>query len=212
MSTWLRTFLLSTFCVMFFVGVFADAQNRTVFGGIRVAWDYAYGANPRVAPLNIVVGNTATGAQTVTLSFGRVTLPDGISFMPLAVNAPATVGVGANAEMVTPSAVSCTTPDIYATCQFTATFANTHGLGDLVTSGTEGLQEAANQAHILGGLVLIDGAWKAAGGVAATLTNNKGWTNVKVIDGRGTTSGSAFSYKDTSGDNTAWVATSVSWY
>lgn len=212
MSTWLRTFLIAAFGVMFFIGTFADAQNRTQFAGIRVAYDYAYGANPAVAALNLVTGNSATGAQTVTLSFGRVTLPDGVSFMPLAVNAPVTVGVGANAEMVTPSAVSCTTPDIYATCQFTATFANTHGLGDLVTSGSLGLQEAVNQAHILGGLVIIEGRWKAAGGVAATLTTNKAWANVDVIDGRGTTSGSAFSYKATSGDNSAWVASSISWY
>ena len=116
MPTWTKNFLVAAFGIMYLIGLTADiplkAQNRTVFGGIRNAYAYAYGANPAVAPLNIVSGNAATGAQTVTLSFGRVTLPDGVSFMPLATNAPVTVGVGANAEMVTPSAVSCNTPDI----------------------------------------------------------------------------------------------------
>jgi len=129
------------------------------------------------------------------------------------VPAPITVGVGANAETVTPSSVSCSTPATYNTCTVTATFSNTHGAGEPVASGSFGLQEAANYQHALGGLVVIDGRWKAAGGVAATLTGNKAWNNVSVLDARGTQQAAAFSYFATGhADGGAWVASTVSWY
>lgn len=197
--------------VLCLASVAALGQNRTSFSGIRNAFDYAYGVNPAVAPLRVDIGNSSTGAQTITLAFGNITLPDGTVSMPLATTAPITVGVGSNAETVTPSAVSCSTPNVYDTCTVTATFSNTHGVGDLVSSATFGLEEAVNAAHVLGGLVAIDGKWTQAGGTNTTITSNKGWTNVSILDARGTVSGSAFSYKAAS-NGASYAVTTISWY
>lgn len=161
------------------------AQNRTSFNGVRNAFDYAYGVQPAVGPLRVDVGNTATGAASVTLAFGQITLADGTLVMPLSVNAPVTIGIGVNAETVTPSAVSCGTPQIYSTCSFTATFANLHGTGDIVSSGTFGLDEAINAARGKGGAVALTGEWNFLGGTNATIAAAPTYSNVYVQDNRG---------------------------
>lgn len=167
------------------------AQNRTSFAGLRNAVDFAYGIQSNVAPLRVDQGNTATGAGTIVLAFGNVTLPDGTTFMPFSTTAPITVGIGANAETVTPSAVSCGTPQVYSTCAVTATFSNLHGTGDIVTSGTFGMAEAVNYAHSKGGgLVAFDAAWVAQGGATSQFaTKTYGWANVALLDYRGTGNG-----------------------
>ena len=139
------------------------AQNRTQFSGIRNAWDYAYGVNRNIPPLRVDVGNTTTGSATITLSNGVVALSDGTTFYPFTppntTGVQITVGSAANLETVTTTTVSCLTPSVYSTCQVTATFANLHGQGDLVTSGTYGMAEAVAQAHNNGGgLVAFDAA------------------------------------------------------
>jgi hypothetical protein len=204
----IRNFVAALCALALSIGV-ASAQNRVAFNGVRSAIDYAYGVNAKIAPLRVDVGNAATGSQTITLAYGFVTLADGTVINPLSTTAPITIGIGANAETVTPSAVSCSTPTLYSTCSITATFANTHGEGDVVASGSFGLIEAVNDAHTLGGLVAIDGRFAQAGGVTATITGNKGFTNVCILDYRGTTG--ATSYKAASnGANMA--ATAVTLY
>lgn len=203
--------LVSGLAVLALAAFPAFAQNRSSFAGVKNASDYAYGVFPNIAPLSVGIGNTATGAQTITLNFGVVTLPDGTSFSPLATTAPITVGTGSNAETVTPSAVSCATPSVYQTCSVTATFANTHGIGDRITSGTTGVAEAVNAAHVQGGLVAVDGKVAAAvGSRAAALTligTVKGWTNVTVLDWMGTTG--ALSYMPTGSANGGVYVTST---
>ena len=101
-------------------------------------------------------GFTATGSQTMSVfQGGGVQLQDGTVFYPFNVNAPLLVDAGQpNAEVVTPTAISgCqsysqTEPP---SCNITATFANTHGRGAIIKSGTLGLQEAINLANSLGG-------------------------------------------------------------
>ena len=174
-----------------FLAVPTFAQNRTSFAGLKNAFDFAYGVNPNVSPLVIGIGNTATGSQTITLQFGNVTLSDGTVLMPLATTAPITVGLGSNAETVTPSAVSCSTPTVYNSCTVTATFANTHGQGEPVSSGTFGVAEAVNAAHAIGGgLVAFDAKWAAAGGATTQFASKTyGWANVTLLDWRGTGNG-----------------------
>ncbi len=137
--------LVSLIAVAGFVGVAAFAQNPSVFGGVANAYSFAYGINPRVAPLQIdsTLATTGAGVATFTVAFGTTTTSDGTVITPLSTVAPVTVGIGANMETVTPSAVSCTTPQIYQSCSFTATFANAHGTGDPVSSATYGITEAA---------------------------------------------------------------------
>jgi hypothetical protein len=194
------------------VAVTLTAQNRTRFAGMYNAYDYAYGIQKNIPALQIDTGSATAGTYNITLAFGYIVLGDGTHVNPLSTTAPITVGSGSNAETVTPSAVSCGSPAVLDTCVLTATFSNPHGAGERVTSGSFGLVEAVNAAHNAGGgLVIIDQAWTQAGGVNGTITGNKGWTNVSILDGRGTVSGSAFSYKAASNGANHTVST-VSWY
>jgi hypothetical protein len=200
----LKLFLASLLC---FAPQLVNAQNRSNFIGLRNAVDYAYGVVPNIPPLSVSTGFIGSGSQTVIVSQGTISLPDGTQITPLSTTAPITIGLGANAETVTPSAVSCSTPLQYNTCSFTATFTNSHGVGDPVASASYGLVEAVNVAHGLGGLVGIDGRWVSFGGTTSTITSNKGWTNVTVLDWRGTSG--AVSYKSTSNGANMAATTNV---
>lgn len=148
-------------------------SNRSRFAAFVNANEFNYGGAGVEAPsaLNVYqVSPSAVGAATITLAFGQFGLTDGTNFAPLNVNAPIIVGVGSNAETVTPTAVSNPTPGIYGSATITATFANTHGSGDTVSSGTFGLQEAVNFSVSRGsGTVIVDQAWYNSGGTLAII-------------------------------------------
>jgi len=134
----------------------------------------------------VVNGNLATGSQTIQVQYGQIALPDGSLVNPFNVNAPITIDFGANQETVTPSAVSgCNVGagnPLPSLCNITATFANTHGQGAPVFSGSFGLQEAINDAFIKnGGTVVVDKAW---GGTNATLTAAVPYPSVVIMDTR----------------------------
>jgi hypothetical protein len=161
--------------------------NRSSFvGGVYYASNYAYGITS--APVKILSGPTATGAGTIYLASGSVSLPDGRVIAPFATTAAITVGTGATLETVTPSAVS----NCYAgsnSCAVTATFTYLHGQGDIVRSGTIGLQEAINDAknNFAGGQVVVDGYWKMLGGTSTMITSTAiAQTGVGVTDFRST--------------------------
>ena len=146
------------------------------FAGRYNANDYAYGVQGGPPALQVYQGNSVTGsAQTLTLAFGQTTAADGTVFNPPATTTPMSFGTGSNAETLTPSAVSNPTPAVYGSCTVTVTPSNVHGIGDAVTSGTFGLQEAINAASAVGGgIVVVDAKWFSAGGTqtiidAATL-------------------------------------------
>lgn len=134
----------------------------------------------------VAVGNTATGSATITLQSGVVTLSNGTVIAPFAVTAPITINDGASTETVTPTAVSgCTIGALENSCQITASFANTHGRGISVQSGSAGLQEAINAAQSYGGgRVFIDSLW---GGTNATLIAAVPFSTVSIQDDRGPT-------------------------
>ena len=100
-----------------------------------------------------------------------VALGDGTIITPLSTSAPIVVGTGANAETVTPSAVSCNNPTVYQSCSFTATFANAHGTGDKIVSATFGIAEAQlYQTQKFGqGLVSVSPELLKRAGIAATV-------------------------------------------
>lgn len=165
----------------------ASAQLTAAFGGARNAFDYAYGWPGIAYPaLQVATGNTITGAGTITLVTGMSTNSSGNVFAPLSVNTPITVGIGADSETVTPTAISgCNVPQVY-TCQVTATFSNLHGPQEPVVSGSYGLQEAINAANAdSGGIVVVTGAWKRLGGTNATILAASGGANIEIQDNRG---------------------------
>lgn len=134
----------------------------------------------------VAIGNSSTGAATITVYSASISLPDGRVIMPFSVTAPLLIDAGSNAETVTPTAVSnCSINGPVSTCQITATFSNTHGQGALVQSGTFGLQEAINDAFSAGGgLVVVEQLWSKAGGTNAMLTAAVPYHSVAIEDAR----------------------------
>lgn len=144
------------------------------FAGQYNATSFAYGGQGVGSPQSLVcaAGPGASGAGTLTLYSGFITLSDGTQIFPLNVNAPVNVGTDGNSETVTPSNVvnNVQSAQYGPTSSLTATFSNAHYAGDRVGSGTVGLQEAINYAALKGGgQVIIDGSWTIAGGTNAIL-------------------------------------------
>lgn len=137
----------------------------STFAGRTSANAYAYGVDSNApAGLLVLAGSTGTGAYTLTCQPQKSTNPNKASCTP-STTTPIIVGQGSNAETVTPSAVST---DTLGNLLITATFSNSHGAGDMVRSGSYGLQEALNAvAASGGGVVVIDGAWATLGGTQA---------------------------------------------
>jgi hypothetical protein len=163
-------------------------NNGSRIAGRFTADSYAYGISPVVPGFRLVTGNVATGSQTVTINAGALTLPDGRLVYPFSINAPVIFDVGANAETLTPSAVSgCTSAGQYTqTCSITATFVNLHSAGALLASGTAGLQEAIYDAYLTGGgLVQVGSYWATQlGGTTAMLNAAIPYPNVAIEDVR----------------------------
>lgn len=139
--------------------------------------------------LVVVAAPGVSGAQTVTTQGSSVAATDGTIFTPLSTNAPITIGTGANAETVTPSAVSNNVQsNLYGlSSTATATFANAHYPGDRIASGTFGLQEAINYlAGLGGGTVILDSAWVTNGGTTAIIQAAIWSSGVTLLDNRGT--------------------------
>jgi hypothetical protein len=141
---------LSAFAVVCLLAIGAHAQSQSILHNVGGRYDaraYQYpGAKIATAP-------AASGAGSIILTQGWVTLADGTTLMPWTTATPITVNQGgANAETVTPSAVSgCGLGTQQNTCTITATFSNVHGAGESVTSGDTGIQEAINDAAAHGG-------------------------------------------------------------
>ncbi len=159
--------------------------------GVFYASNYAYGlgsspSSTQVQPGKVDVGNNATGASTITVYVGYISLPDGRKVVPFSVFAPITVGGQSNQETVTPTAVSgCYPVDSPDTCQITASFSNLHNRGEAITSGSVGLQEAIDDAfNSGGGVVVVDSQWALLGGTNTTLTAALPFSGVAIEDAR----------------------------
>ena len=131
-------------------------------------------------------GPNVSGAGTVTV---KAPLPAGPKGLPIIINTscPIQIGGDSNIETVTPSAVSY---DQFGNVNITATFANAHGTGEPITSGSYGLQEAASVAASRGGgVVALTPQWRALAGVTTVAsmttklaTYNSVSANVSVLD------------------------------
>jgi hypothetical protein len=129
---------------------------------------------------------STTGSGTLVIRQNGVTICGNYRFQPFSVTAPISVGVGAAAETVTPTAVSgCVLNGPTNSCAVTATFANVHGPGEIITSGSLGVQEAVNDAFAAGGgLVTVGPSFTSVGGTDAILNAVVPYPNVSIQDNR----------------------------
>ena len=199
------------------VGGAAFAQdNPTKFAGQIRAVNFAYGYNNTPAlQVDMPSPTTAGATATITVAYGTVTLTDGTVITPLAVGVPVIIGTGANADTVTPTAVSCSTPLVYQSCSFTASsITHSHGTGDRVSSGTYGLDEALAYANSYGipygGSVVLDSKWYALGGTQALVQGiTNPYPNVSIDDNSGAYGLRWFTATPTSQSTTAAAAAST---
>lgn len=136
----------------------SSGSNLSRVNGRFMAAQYNY---PPTANY-VSIGNAATGTATITLYNASIKTNDGRVVYPYNVTSPIIVGTGSTQELVTPTAVSnCFNLATGAgTCTITASFANTHGFGEPVISGSGGLAEAAYEAFLVGGgIVTADSQW-----------------------------------------------------
>ena len=173
----------------------------SAFAGTFSALDYAFGCGGTPVgppPLNVLVGNSATGSQTITISAPVAITQGGAPFSPIAVGSSISIGAASNAETVTVTSVG--TPSLAGpgpdtgSITITATFSNLHGPLEPVLSATYGLQEAINVAAANGGgNVAIYPAWYKIGGTAtmiaaatvpvSTVNTSAGYSGVvRIID------------------------------
>src|ERR1700676_5204182 len=159
-------------------------SNQSFVGGRFVARQYNYPG------MNIAPGvNNPAGTAIIVLHSGQVRLQDGRTIVPFSAGGqnilgnpgptaapaiPIYVGAGTTRELVTPTAVSgCyigAPQDI--SCKITAVFANAHGTGEVVTSGSVGIQEAINDAAFWGGgVVEVDKSEEFYYGGSATVNS-----------------------------------------
>lgn len=156
-------------------------SNLSRDAGRFVAVNYNYPSTNNY----VVNGNSATGTASINVQVAKITLPDGRRIFPYNIFTPIIVGNGSNQELVTPTSVSnCyyNSSTGNGQCLITASFANTHGFGDPVISGTGGLAEAIYDAFLAGGgVVTLDNNW--ASGVNTGCTGCYGSANLAISTG-----------------------------
>jgi hypothetical protein len=162
-----------------------NAQNLPLSGGAYFASDYGQWQG------KVLSGPNTTGAVSYVMQAGYIVAKNGRSINPFSISAPVLIGT-ANQETATPSAVSGCVAVTQNTvqCTVTVTVANAHGQGELIQSGTFGLQEALNDAQLSGqnfgvaGIVTLDGLWTAIGGTDAMVKAALPYQLVTIEDRR----------------------------
>lgn len=179
--------LISLLVLCFALAATAFGQNQsqiarsggTFYANAFNTWQAKlYSGGPPGASAGLVVGG------------GAVPLRDGTVIYPFNTNAPLIWDYGQpGAEnLATAGVVGCTSYSQVEPppCAVAAVFANAHGRGATVKSGTAGLQEALNFAYQKGGgIVVVDQAWVNDGGTEAMLGLAAGYANVTIQDFRG---------------------------
>jgi hypothetical protein len=166
---------LAALCLLISSAAFAQS-NQSRIGGV-------YFVPPYYGWQLYLTSNVTAGTFPVQISAGSITLSDGRQAIPFAVGAPVLIDNGANQETITPTAVKfCfSTPNPFQPCTITATFTKAHVAGALVRSSSFGLQEAINDAAVMGGVVVVDATFQ---GSTATITGAAGSVKVAIQDNR----------------------------
>lgn len=134
----------------------------------------------------VLSGSFTAGTYSLTMSGpGFATTPSGTPFMPFSVGTPILVGTGSVQETVTPTGVSgcafVAAPQ--AVCVVTGAFSFGHGPGTVITSASNGAQEAVNFANAAGGgEVVVDSAYYNTGGTRAMLSALVPYNSVSLVD------------------------------
>jgi hypothetical protein len=149
--------------------------------GVKVAVNYNF------SPLRIATGPVAAASPaSFQLTYGYVKLADGRTIAPFFVGDIVKIGEGSTAENVTLTAVtSCGINAPQGSCVIAGNTVNAHGQGDVVASGSMGLDEAIYDSSLFGGgLVVIDPVWASQGGTSAMITAAQVFPAVAVDDKR----------------------------
>ncbi|TAN23906.1 MAG: hypothetical protein EPN33_03565 [Acidobacteria bacterium] len=161
------------------LAVMACAQARPSTPGIVLASAFSHWSAQAQGP---IVGNGQPEGFTMEAAAARFTLPDGTSFSPFAVGDALLIAGDGNPETVTILAANC--PSTGQTCSITADFTKPHPGRFIVSSGTDGLQEAINyEAAHGGGIVEADPGF--GGNMTTLLPLVKLPAEVLLIDGTG---------------------------
>jgi len=163
-------------------------MSQTYFAGYFRAYNFAFGIIPSVGALRVDQNTqTPAGGTTITVPQAYFSTDDAVYVaQPVATTASLTIGSGASQETFTPSSVSYS--GTQATITYATGFTYAHGEGDIIASGTIGLQEAINYASGQGGgIVVVDSKWAAAGGTTAMIAAATLPSSGKVViqDNRG---------------------------
>lgn len=144
----LKGFLAALGMMALFAFPVAAQQNRA-----REAGQFVAGAHGQWQA-NVFSTVAAGSSVVIPVTQAAVSLADGTTFIPWSTSAPVTIGIGANAETVTPSAVGsgCAVNANPGACTITiGTLANAHGANEPIRSGSGGVIDAAIQANAAGG-------------------------------------------------------------
>jgi len=158
-----KIFAVAVLAALCAVSAFGQVSNASKVAGVYVSANYAKWSVP------ISSGPVAAASPaTFTLVNGSVSLPDGRQIVPFYVGEVVNVGTGATAEAVTLTAVTgCYLGAPNNTCQISGNSSNAHGQGDQVSSGSNGLGEAVNDAGRYGGGLVY---WESDGGIVTLST------------------------------------------
>lgn len=161
-----------------------NAKGGAVEAKLYASWRLAVYQAAAAGAVTVQVSKV--GSMSVNQTTCEVSLPNGRTIIPIQVSVPIQIVDGASTETVTPTAVSLTNN----ICSFTATLANAHGAGAMLTSGTAGLADAIADLSATGGVVAVDPDWAALGGtdlmLRATCTGCglPVFPNVSILDTR----------------------------
>lgn len=142
-------------------GVLFAQQTPVPTPNLGASYDMGVYYAPNFGKWQVPLASAITGASTTVFNaaFAVATTPDGLVFVPFAVNERITIGLGSTQDTVTISALSSCNPGSNAVpgqpvvCSITVSGAptNSHSAGEPIQSADAGIMEAIGYAQNTGG-------------------------------------------------------------
>lgn len=157
-----RVTSLFAICAVLLAGALAFGQQTPVpQPALSASYDMGVFYAPNFGKWQVPLGSAITGGATTVFNaaFAVATTPDGLVFVPFAVNERITIGLGSTQDTVTISALSNCNPGANAVpgqpvvCSITVSGAptNSHSSGEPILSADNGIMEATGYAANTGG-------------------------------------------------------------